>query len=39
MRHLGTVEPLWTLFDLTPGGRPTGDEQLEYDCCHRSAAG
>ncbi len=22
MRHLGTVEPLWTLFDLTPGGRP-----------------
>jgi predicted dithiol-disulfide oxidoreductase (DUF899 family) len=20
MRHLGTVEPLWTLFDLTPGG-------------------
>jgi predicted dithiol-disulfide oxidoreductase (DUF899 family) len=33
MRHLGTVEPLWTLFDLTPGGRPTGDEQLEYDCC------
>jgi predicted dithiol-disulfide oxidoreductase (DUF899 family) len=23
MRHLGTVEPLWTLFDLTPGGRPT----------------
>jgi len=36
MRHLGTVEPLWTLFDLTPGGRPTADEQLEYDCCHRS---
>ena len=23
MRHMGTVEPLWTLFDLTPGGRPT----------------
>jgi predicted dithiol-disulfide oxidoreductase (DUF899 family) len=23
MRHLGTVEPLWTLFDLRPGGRPT----------------
>jgi predicted dithiol-disulfide oxidoreductase (DUF899 family) len=35
MRHLGTVEPLWTLFDLTPGGRPSADEQLEYDCCHR----
>jgi predicted dithiol-disulfide oxidoreductase (DUF899 family) len=33
MRHLGTVEPLWTLFDLTPGGRPNADEQIEYDCC------
>lgn len=33
MRHLGTVEPLWTLFDLTPGGRPDADEQIEYDCC------
>jgi predicted dithiol-disulfide oxidoreductase (DUF899 family) len=33
MRHLGTVEPLWTLFDLTPGGRPHADEQIEYDCC------
>lgn len=33
MRHLGTVEPLWTLFDLTPGGRPDGDEQMDYDCC------
>ena len=33
-RHLGTVEPLWTLFDLTPGGRPTGDEQMDYPCCH-----
>jgi predicted dithiol-disulfide oxidoreductase (DUF899 family) len=32
-RHLGTVEPLWTLFDLTPHGRPAADEQLEYDCC------
>lgn len=35
MRHLGTVEPLWTLFDLTPNGRPAADEQLEYDCCGR----
>jgi predicted dithiol-disulfide oxidoreductase (DUF899 family) len=35
-RHLGTVEPLWTLFDLTPGGRPDGDEQIAYPCCHRS---
>ena len=33
MRHLGTVEPLWTLFDLTPGGRPQKDEQIAYDCC------
>lgn len=33
MRHLGTVEPLWTLFDLTPGGRPAADEQIEYPCC------
>ncbi len=32
-RHLGTVEPLWTLFDLTPGGRPAADEQIEYECC------
>jgi len=31
-RHLGTVEPLWTLFDLTPGGRPRADEQIEYPC-------
>jgi predicted dithiol-disulfide oxidoreductase (DUF899 family) len=36
MRHLGTVEPLWTLFDLTPGGRPNADEQIEYDCCQPS---
>jgi predicted dithiol-disulfide oxidoreductase (DUF899 family) len=33
MRHLGTVEPLWTLFDLTPGGRPAADEQFAYGCC------
>ncbi|MDQ0865276.1 DUF899 family protein [Arthrobacter globiformis] len=32
-RHLGTVEPLWTLFDLTPAGRPAADEQIEYPCC------
>lgn len=38
-RHLGTVEPLWTLFDLTPGGRPAADEQIEYRCCGGSAAG
>ncbi|MFB9269663.1 DUF899 family protein [Bradyrhizobium erythrophlei] len=31
-RHLGTVEPFWTLFDLTPAGRPSADEQIEYPC-------
>jgi hypothetical protein len=31
-RHVGTLEPLWNLFDLTPEGRP-GDwaEQFSYD--------
>jgi predicted dithiol-disulfide oxidoreductase (DUF899 family) len=30
-RHVGTLEPLWNLFDLTPGGRPTDwHEQLSY---------
>jgi predicted dithiol-disulfide oxidoreductase (DUF899 family) len=30
-RHVGTIEPLWNLFDLTPEGRGTGwDEQLDY---------
>jgi len=33
-RHLGTVEPVWTLFDLTPGGRPASTEQMDYGCCH-----
>jgi predicted dithiol-disulfide oxidoreductase (DUF899 family) len=32
-RHVGTVEPMWTLLDLTPGGRPEANEQLEYECC------
>ncbi len=32
MRHVGTLEPLWNAFDLTPEGRPTDwDEQLTYD--------
>jgi predicted dithiol-disulfide oxidoreductase (DUF899 family) len=30
-RHVGTIEPLWNLFDLTPQGRPDWDEQLSYD--------
>ena len=30
-RHVGTLEPLWNLFDLTPEGRPDWDEQLNYE--------
>ena len=30
-RHVGTIEPLWNLFDLTPEGRGTDwEEQLSY---------
>jgi predicted dithiol-disulfide oxidoreductase (DUF899 family) len=30
-RHIGTIEPSWNLFDLTPEGRgPDWDEQLSY---------
>jgi predicted dithiol-disulfide oxidoreductase (DUF899 family) len=30
-RHVGTIEPLFNLFDLTPEGRPTDwEEQLSY---------
>jgi predicted dithiol-disulfide oxidoreductase (DUF899 family) len=30
-RHVGTIEPVWNLLDLTPGGRPADwDEQLSY---------
>ena len=30
-RHVGTLEPLWNLLDLTPEGRPTDwQEQLSY---------
>jgi predicted dithiol-disulfide oxidoreductase (DUF899 family) len=30
-RHVGTLEPVWNLFDVTPEGRPTDwDEQLRY---------
>src|SRR5262245_25462683 len=30
-RHVGTLEPLWNLFDFTPEGRPRDwDEQLSY---------
>jgi predicted dithiol-disulfide oxidoreductase (DUF899 family) len=31
-RHVGTLEPVWNLFDLTAEGRPTDwDEQLRYE--------
>jgi predicted dithiol-disulfide oxidoreductase (DUF899 family) len=31
-RHVGTLEPLWNLFDLTPEGRPRDwYEQLSYE--------
>jgi predicted dithiol-disulfide oxidoreductase (DUF899 family) len=30
-RHVGTLEPVWNLLDLTPEGRPSDwDEQLSY---------
>jgi len=32
-RHMGTVEPLWTMMDFTPEDRPDWHEQLQYDCC------
>ena len=31
-RAAGTIEPLWNLLDLTPGGRPDFLEQMQYDC-------
>jgi predicted dithiol-disulfide oxidoreductase (DUF899 family) len=30
-RHVGTLEPLWNLFDLTPEGRPEWWERLSYE--------
>jgi predicted dithiol-disulfide oxidoreductase (DUF899 family) len=30
-RHMGTVEPLWTMMDLTPEGRHDWQEQLQYE--------
>jgi predicted dithiol-disulfide oxidoreductase (DUF899 family) len=29
-RHVGTLEPLWNLFDLTPEGRPDWYERFSY---------
>lgn len=37
-RHTGTLEPLWTLMDLTPEGRPKKwNEQLSYQATARAA--
>ncbi len=34
MRHVGTLEPLWNMLDLTPEGRGSDwEEQLQYGCC------
>ena len=30
-RHVGTLEPLWNLFDLTPEGRPDWYERMAYE--------
>jgi predicted dithiol-disulfide oxidoreductase (DUF899 family) len=30
-RSVGTLEPLWNMFDLTREGRPDWDEQLDYE--------
>jgi predicted dithiol-disulfide oxidoreductase (DUF899 family) len=30
-RSVGTLEPLWNMFDLTRDGRPDWDEQLDYE--------
>jgi predicted dithiol-disulfide oxidoreductase (DUF899 family) len=29
-RHVGTLEPLWNMFDFTPDGRPDWYEQFQY---------
>lgn len=37
MRHVGTLEPLWNMLDMTREGRGTDwDEQLDYNCCHHA---
>jgi predicted dithiol-disulfide oxidoreductase (DUF899 family) len=30
-RHVGTLEPVWNILDLTRAGRPDWDEQLQYE--------
>jgi predicted dithiol-disulfide oxidoreductase (DUF899 family) len=37
-RHVGTIETLWNMMDLTPHGRTGGDELLDYaGCCSMKA--
>ncbi|HEY4359063.1 MAG TPA: DUF899 family protein [Acidobacteriaceae bacterium] len=38
-RHIGTLEPLWNLFDFTREGRPMAwNEQMKYGhCCSRGS--
>jgi len=39
-RHVGTIEPLWNMFDLTPEGRGTDwEEQLSYSSCRPGIGG
>src|SRR5262245_41129091 len=33
-RHMGMLEPLWTMMDLTREGRRDWHEPLQYGCCH-----
>jgi predicted dithiol-disulfide oxidoreductase (DUF899 family) len=37
-RDQGTIEPFWTMFDLTREGRPDFSEQLQYECCGSDAS-
>jgi predicted dithiol-disulfide oxidoreductase (DUF899 family) len=37
MRHVGTLEPLWNMLDMTREGRGSDwEEQLQYSCCRPS---
>jgi len=37
-RANGTIEPFWTMLDLSPSGRPDFREQQEYNCCTNETA-
>lgn len=38
-RHVGTIEPLWNIFDLVSDGRGgEWEEQFAYPCCTRNPA-